>query len=170
MLRLLPLALTSCSLALLITTAAFAESPFDDVEANRWTKLTPLADTPVSPRLGYEGACAWDSWREVMIRYGGHNQGGGGEQRSEIWTFNPRNATWNLHETNTSPPGICCGQQNIFDPTSGLYIRFPAFSGSHGWQWLREIYLNDSSVWTYDLEQNIWRNRRPLPAPRPKPL
>ena len=48
----------------------------------------------------------------------------------------------------------------MFDPTSGLYIRFPAFSGSHGWQWFREIYLNDTSVWTYDLATNTWRNRR----------
>jgi hypothetical protein len=73
-------------------------------------------------------------------------------------------------EPNTSPPGICCGQQNVFDPTSGLYIRFPAFSGSHGWQWFREIYLNDTSVWTYDLATNTWRNRRPLPTPKVHPL
>jgi hypothetical protein len=135
-----------------------------------WVKLSPLTDTPPSPRLGYEGACAWDSRHELLIRYGGHNQGGGGEQGSEIWTFDPRTARWTLKEPNTSPPGICCGQQNVFDPVLGRYIRFPAFSASHGWQWRREVYLNDASLWTYDLAANEWRNMRPLPAAHPRPL
>jgi hypothetical protein len=137
---------------------------------NTWVKLSPLPDGPPSPRLGYEGACAWDSKRGVLIRYGGHNPGGGGEQGSEIWSFDPRTGRWILHEPNTSPPGICCGQQNVFDPVAGLYIRFPAFSASHGWQWRREVWLNDSSVWTYDLASNTWRNMRPLPTAHPRPL
>lgn len=135
-----------------------------------WVKLSPLKATPPSPRLGYEGACVWDGKNGVLIRYGGHNQGGGGEQGSEIWTFEPKSAKWTLKEPNTSPPGICCGQQNLLDPTSGRYIRFPAFSASHGWQWWREVYLNDASVWTYDLPQNRWRNMRPLPTAHPRPL
>jgi hypothetical protein len=69
-----------------------------------------------------------------------------------------------------SPPGVCCNAQNAFDPPAGRYIRFPSFSGSHGWQWWREIYLNDASVWTYDLASNTWRNMRPLPAPHVAPL
>ena len=105
------------------------------VSPGAWRKLSPLDDTPPSPRLGYEGACVWDSKHRVIIRYGGHNQGGGGEQGSEIWTFDPFKARWKLYETNTSPPGICCGQQNVFDPVAARYVRFPAFSGSHGWQW-----------------------------------
>jgi hypothetical protein len=137
---------------------------------NSWVKRSPLPDTPPSPRLGYEGACAWDSKHHVLIRYGGHNQGGGGEQHAEVWTFDPATAKWELKEPNTSPPGICCGQQNLFDAVHGRYLRFPAFSGSHGWQWWREIYLNDSSVWSYDLASNIWRNNRPVPAPSPRPL
>lgn len=135
-----------------------------------WVKLTPLKETPPSPRLGYEGACVWDSAHQRLIRYGGHNQGGGGEQNSEIWTFDPRTATWELKETNTSPPGICCGQQNVFDPRLKRYVRFPAFSASHGWQWMREVYLNDASVWTYDLAENTWRAMRPIPTVSPKPL
>jgi len=75
-----------------------------------------------------------------------------------------------LKEPNTSPPGVCCNAQNAFDPAGGRYIRFPSFSGSHGWQWWREIYLNDASVWTYDLASNTWRNMRPLPAPHVAPL
>ncbi len=141
-----------------------------EVPLGTWVKLSPLQATPPSPRLGYEGACAWDGKNGVLIRYGGHNQGGGGEQGSEIWTFQPKSAKWTLKEPNTSPPGICCGQQNLLDPTSGRYIRFPAFSASHGWQWWREVYLNDASVWTYDLPQNRWRNMRPLPAAHPRPL
>src|SRR5262249_53462119 len=48
--------------------------------------------------------------------------------------------------------------------------RFPAFSGSHGWQWFREIYLNNSTVWTYDWPANTWRDLRPVPEPRVGPL
>lgn len=141
-----------------------------DLPVGTWVKLSPLETTPASPRLGYEGACAWDGIRGVFIRYGGHNQGGGGEQGSEVWTFEPTTATWTLEEPNVSPPGVCCAQQNVFDPVRGRYIRFPSFSGSHGWQWWREIYLNDSSVWTYDISESRWRDLRPIPTPSPKPL
>lgn len=133
---------------------------------NTWVKRSPLADTPTSPRLGYEGACVWDSRHQVMMRYGGHNQGGGGEQGAEVWTFDLATARWTFKEPNTSPPGVCCNAQNVQEPVQGRYLRFPFFSGNHGWQWWREIYLNDSSVWSYDLASNAWRNLRPLPAPR----
>jgi len=146
------------------------EAPFLPAQpANTWIKRSPLPDGPVSPRLGYEGACVWDSQHQRIVRYGGHNQGGGGEQGAEVWTFDPRSAQWVLKEPNTSPPGACCNAQNVYVPTIGRYIRFPQFSGSHGWQWWREIYLNDSSVWTYDLATNRWKNMRPLPTPRLAP-
>jgi hypothetical protein len=161
----------------LATATAFIVSAFAGVVAlgaatpldqppNTWVKRSPLSNTPPSPRLGYEGACVWDGKHKVLIRYGGHNQGGGGEQGSEVWTFDPLTAKWTLKEPNISPPGVCCDQQNVFDPLSGRYVRFPSFSGNHGWQWFREIYLNDSTVWTYDLETNLWRNLRPVPAPQ----
>ncbi len=151
-------------------TAATAEPPTISTQpANVWVKRTPLADAPVSPRLGYEGACVWDRRHRLLVRYGGHNQGGGGEQGAEVWTFDLATAKWTLKEPNTSPPGVCCNAQNVYDPTSGRYLRFPFFSGSHGWQWARELYLNDSSVWTYDLGENRWRNRQPLPTPRLAP-
>jgi hypothetical protein len=156
--------------AILAATAAAEERDFTKLPTNTWVKLSPLKETPPSPRLGYEGACVWDAKHERMIRYGGHNQGGGGEQGSEIWSFDPKTAVWKLHEPNISPPGICCGQQNVFDPIANRYIRFPAFSNSHGWQWLREVYLNNASVWTYDLETNTWRNMRPYPTAHPSPL
>lgn len=137
---------------------------------NVWVKRTPLDSTPRSPRLGYEGDCVWDPARRVILRYGGHNQGGGGEQNSEVWTCEPFSGRWLLKEPNTSPPGVCCAQQNVFDPVRSRYLRFPAFSGSHGWQWSREIYLNQSSVWSYDLDQNLWRNLRPMPTVPLSPL
>ena len=162
----LALAVTAFALTTLRVSLA-QESPSHPV--NRWVKLSPLPDAPDSPRLGYEGACVWDSRHRLVVRYGGHNQGGGGEQGAEVWTFNPLNAEWDLKEPNTSPPGVCCNAQNVYDPTISRYIRFPFFSGSHGWQWHRELYLNDSSVWTYDLAANRWRNRRPVPTPRLAP-
>jgi hypothetical protein len=131
---------------------------------NTWVKRSPLAGTPVSPRLGYEGACVWDNAHQVFIRYGGHNQGGGGAQYSEVWTFDPLTAKWTLKETDTSPPGVCCAQQNVYDPIHKRYIRFPAFSGNHGWQWFREIYLNNSTIWIYDLDKNLWLRRSPACA------
>ncbi len=136
---------------------------------NAWIKRSPLENGPRSPRLGYEGACVWDSRHRLLVRYGGHNQGAGGEQGAEVWTFDLFTAQWTLKEPNTSPPGVCCNAQNVYDPTISRYIRFPFFSGSHGWQWHRELYLNDSSVWTYDLATNRWRNMRPLPTPRLAP-
>ncbi|UCG49513.1 MAG: fibronectin type III domain-containing protein [Phycisphaerales bacterium] len=138
--------------------------------ANTWIKRSPLPSGPAVPRLGYEGACAWDSSRNLFIRYGGHNQGGGGAQYSEIWTWDPFSGQWTLKEPDISPPGVCCAQQNLFDPLSRRYVRFPAFSGSHGWQWFREIYLNDSTIWMYDLVANRWKDLRPVPAPHVSPL
>ena len=157
-------------LLLISAAAAIAQSPsIESHPENTWVKLTPVEGGPVSPRLGYEGACVWHSRERVLLRYGGHNQGGGGEQGAEVWTLDPFTAKWTLKEPNTSPPGVCCNAQNVYDPTTGLYIRFPLFSGSHGWQWARELYLNDSSVWTYDLSANRWRNMRPVPTPRLAP-
>ena len=154
-------------LSVAVHTAAAAPPPHPlDV----WVKRSPAPGAPVSPRMGYESACAWDSARRQVIRYGGHNQGGGGEQGSEVWTLDPATWRWTLKEPNTSPPGVCCNAQNLFDPVRGRYLRFPRFSGSHGWQWWREIYLNDSSVWSYDPASNLWRNLRPLPAPVLAPL
>ena len=138
--------------------------------ANTWVKRSPLPGGPPSPRLGYEGACVYDTVHRVMIRYGGHNQGGGGEQGSEVWLYEPITARWRLMLPNTSPPGVCCAQQAVFDPIFARFIRFPAFSGSHGWQWFREVYLNDSTIWVYSVAENRWHNLRPAPAPQIGPL
>jgi hypothetical protein len=146
------------------------QDPVPEHPLNTWVKHTPLEGTPTSPRLGYEGDCVWDPAHRVILRYGGHNQGGGGEQHSDVWTCEPFSGKWTLKEPNTSPPGVCCAQQNVFDPVQLRYLRFPAFSGSHGWQWQRELYLNQSAVWSYDLETNLWRNLRPLPTVPLSPL
>jgi hypothetical protein len=120
--------------------------------------------------LGYESSWGYDPLAKLLIRWGGHNQGGGGEQNAETWTLDLVTGRWTLREPNDAPPGVCCAQQNVFDPVRGRFLRFPAFSGSHGWQWFREIYLKNSSVWAYDLAGNTWRDRRPLPEPRLAPL
>src|SRR5206468_3219445 len=88
-LRLLP----GLALALALSTRA-APPDVASQPANTWVKQTPLPATPVSPRLGYEGACVWDSTHRVVIRYGGHNQGGGGEQGSEVWACDPIGWKW----------------------------------------------------------------------------
>jgi hypothetical protein len=58
----------------------------------------------------------------------------------------PPSCRWALQEPNTSPPGVYCAQQNVFDPVGGRSLRFPVFSGSHGWQRFRAIHLSNSSA------------------------
>jgi len=136
-----------------------------------WVKQHPRegAAKP-SPRMGYETTYGYDWLRRLLIRHAGHNQGGGGEQNSETWTYDLEGDIWTLKEPNDAPPGTCCDQQNVFHDATRKFIRFPAFSGSHGWQSPREISLKNSSVWTYDLDSNTWRYMRPCPEVWPAPL
>jgi hypothetical protein len=120
--------------------------------------------------MGYEASLAYDPLARRVIRWGGHNQGGGGEQNAETWVIDPATSRWALQEPNCAPPGVCCAQQNVFDTAQNRFLRFAAFSGNHGWQWFREIYLNNSAVWSYHLASNTWRDLRPVPAPRTGPL
>jgi hypothetical protein len=140
------------------------------VKPGVWYKRSPLPDAPKNPRMGYEAAPAYDPYAKVVLRWGGHNQGGGGEQNAEMWVYNPRANTFTLMEPNYSPPGACCNRDNVFDIANRRYIRFPSWSASHGWQWRREVYQNQSSAWAYDLQTNQWRNMRPWPEPRVGPL
>jgi hypothetical protein len=120
--------------------------------------------------MGYECAYGYDPVSRLLVRYGGHNQGGGGEQNSEVWTYDLDRDVWDLVEPGDAPPGVCCAQQNVFHDALARYVRFPAFSASHGWQSLREVWLKDSSVWTFDPASRAWLDMRPLPAPAIRPL
>jgi hypothetical protein len=120
--------------------------------------------------LGYEGSYGYDPVGKKIIRWGGHTQSGGHEQMNETWTIDPLTAEFRLLETNTAPPGVCCAQQDVFDPDGGRFLRFRAFSGSHGWHWFRENYLSNSSVWSLDPAGQQWRNMRPVPEPVVAPL
>jgi hypothetical protein len=162
--------LPAASVVSLIAGIVLAADPPLSQEPNTWIKRSPLKDGPPSPSLAYEGSMGYDPVHKVVIRWAGHNQGGGGEQNGETWTFDPVSAKWTLKEPNTSPPGACCNNQNVFDPVQNRFVRFPAFSGSHGWHWFRENYLSNSTVWNYDLATNTWRDMRPVPAPRVSPL
>lgn len=138
----------------------------------KWVKQHPVEGRmkKPSPRMGYETSYGYDLESRLLVRYGGHNQGGGGEQGSDVWTYDLDTDTWTLKEPNDAPPGVCCAQQNVYDQANRKFIRFPAFSGSHGWQNFREINLKNDSVWTYDLESNTWRYMRPSPEAWPGPL
>lgn len=156
-------------LFLALLTPAADPAPLEQ-PLNSWVKRTPLEDGPPSPGLAYEASLVWDSKHKRVIRFAGHNQGGGGEQNAEVWVLEPLSGKWVLKEPNTSPPGACCNQQNLFDADQGRMLRFPAFSGSHGWHWFRENYLSNSTAWNYDLATNTWRDCRPAPTPRIAPL
>jgi hypothetical protein len=155
--------------ALLLAGFARAADPLPQ-EPNTWLKRSPLKDAPLSPGMGYETSLGYDPIARKLIRWGGHNQGGGGEQNAETWVLDPLTMKWELKAPNRSPPGVCCAQQNVFDTAGNRFLRFPAFSGSHGWHWFRENYLNNTSVWSYDLATNTWRDMRSAPTPHPAPL
>jgi hypothetical protein len=129
-LRLSPLA--SLALAAVLPAAGPPREARLGQSPNTWVKRSPLRGGPVSPGMGYEASLAYDPAARRVIRWGGHNQGGGGEQNAELWVYDPRTARWQLKEPNTSPPGVCCAQQNVFDPDQGRFLRFQAFSGNHG--------------------------------------
>lgn len=136
---------------------------------NTWVKRSPLPDAPPSPGLSYETSLGYDPVARRVIRWGGHAQGGvkgSGEQIAETWILDPATMKWEYKEPNRSPPPVCCAQQNVFDASQNRFLRLRSFSGSHGWQWYRQIYLNNSSVWSYDLAANTWRDLRPLPEPQ----
>jgi hypothetical protein len=160
---LLPLALFTAA------GLAFAQPPLEQ-EPNTWVKRSPSKTAPKSPGMGYEASLVYDPVNKRVIRWGGHNQGGGGEQNAEVWVLDPATMKWELKEPNQSPPGVCCAQQNVFDTAGGRFLRFAAFSGNHGWHWFRENYLNNSAVWSYDLGANRWRDLRTTGGPQPAPL
>src|SRR5262245_26246207 len=146
---------------------AFAELAWAQ-ELNTWVKRSPLKDGPPSPGLSYETSIAYDPVARRVLRWGGHAQGGvkgSGEQITEMWALDPATMKWALKEPNRSPPATCCAQQNVFDTAQNRFLRFKAAGGNHGWQWFREIYLNNTSLWNYDLGSNNWRDMRPLPEP-----
>src|SRR5262249_14512561 len=150
--------------------APAASPSLADQEPNTWVKRSPLPDAPTSPGMGYETSLGYDPVAKRVLRWGGHNQGGGGAQNAEMWVLDPAKMEWTLQEPTRAPPGVCCAQQNVFDPIGGRFLRFPAFSGSHGWHWYRENYHTNTPVWSYDLPSNTWRELRPAPAPRLAPL
>lgn len=149
----------------------FAASPLAGVlpqEPNTWIKRSPLKTAPTSPHLSYETSMAYDPVARRMIRWGGHAQGGikgSGEQIAELWTLDPATMKWEHKEPNLSPPPACCASQQVFDIAQNRFLRIRSASGNHGWQWYRGVYLNNSSIWNYDLAKNTWRDMRPLPEP-----
>src|SRR5262245_39282038 len=112
------------ALTLPILTFPFApagDPPPLEQAPNTWVKRSPTPGGPVSPGMGYEASLGYDPVRQRVIRWGGHNQGGGGEQNAETWVYDPATAKWELKEPNTSPPGVCCAQQNVFDAGGGRF-------------------------------------------------
>ena len=71
--------------------------------ANTWVKRSPLPDTPVSPRLGYEGACVWDNAHRVLIRYGGHLDPSGKPYAFGVYAYRIRAANASGTEGGPSP-------------------------------------------------------------------
>jgi hypothetical protein len=125
----------TCVFVLAAALPAAARDDAPEQAPHTWVKRSPGPGAPVSPRMGYESSWGYDPRARALIRWGGHNQGGGGEQNAETWTLDPRTWRWTLKEPNDAPPGVCCAQQNVFDPDGGCFLRFRAFSGNHGWQW-----------------------------------
>src|ERR1051325_5370570 len=71
-----------------------------DQKPNTWVKRSPLPGGPASPGMAYEASFGYDPVAKRVIRWAGHNQGGGGEQNAETWIFDPATAKWELKEPN----------------------------------------------------------------------
>ena len=142
-----------------------AASSIAEQASNTWVKRSPVPGGPGSPRLGYESSWDYDPVLKKMIRWGGHDPGGGGPQLTETWTYDPLTAKWEYLQTNNNPPGNCCCRENVQCPLDNKFYRFsyPAFG--HGWFWDRSRYLREDSVWTFDLARNRWTNMRPGKEP-----
>lgn len=94
-------------LALLPVLAPAAQRPdVIDQEPNTWVKRSPRPGGRMSLGLGYEAALADDLLAHRVIRYGGHNWGGG-EQNPETWIFDLASAKWEFKEA--SDPSTGCG-------------------------------------------------------------
>ncbi|MDD4892046.1 MAG: hypothetical protein PHU85_19160, partial [Phycisphaerae bacterium] len=152
----------------LLPLVASGEPPvaIEKQEPNTWVKRSPLPGGPPSPRLGYEASFGYDSRVGKLLRWGGHDPGGGGPQLSETWAFDLRAGTWELTMPNNNPPGNCCCRENASDPTTNKWYRFSHPSFGHGWMWDRSRYLREDSVWVFDLAENKWTNMRPGKEPK----
>ncbi|HOX07211.1 MAG TPA: fibronectin type III domain-containing protein [Planctomycetota bacterium] len=161
---------------LLAGSGAAAEGPPDqasptappslaDQAPNTWVKRSPVPGGPGSPRLGYEASWDYDPAAGKMIRWGGHDPGGGGPQLTETWAYDVKAGKWEYLQTNNNPPGNCCCRENVQCPLDNKFYRFsyPAFG--HGWFWDRSRYLREDSVWTFDLAAKRWTNLRPGKEP-----
>jgi len=139
--------------------------PLADQAPNTWVKQSPLPGGAPSPRLGYESSWDYDPALKKMIRWGGHDPGGGGPQLTETWTYDVLSAKWEYLQTNNNPPGNCCCRENAQCGLDNKFYRFSYPSFGHGWYWDRSRYLREDSVWTYDLGKNKWTNLRPGKEP-----
>ena len=151
---------------LLVMSLASADGPLPQ-EPNTWVKRSPLkTSVRLAPGMGYEGSLGYDPGPAPRDPLGRAQPGR--RRRAERRDLGARSAHHALgaEGTESFPAGQVCAQQNVFDPISGRFLRFPAFSGSHGWHWFRENYLNNTSAWSYDLGTNTWAR----PAPRPAAL
>ncbi len=145
--------------------AAPAAPSIAEQAPDTWVKRSPVPGGPGSPRLGYESSWDYDPAAGKMIRWGGHDPGGGGPQLTETWAYEVRTGKWEYLQTNNNPPGNCCCRENVQCPLDNRFYRFsyPAFG--HGWFWDRSRYLREDSVWTFDLAKNRWTNMRPGKEP-----
>jgi hypothetical protein len=140
------------------TIPSIAEQP-----AGTWYKRSPRAGAPTSPRKSYESSWDWDPFTRRIIRHGGHDGEPRGAECAEVWVLDPATMKWELKQPNTSPPGSSQTGASVFAACARRFVRFPAYSNSHGWQWTRMIGMRNWSSWAYDNATGTWRNMKPLP-------
>ena len=149
--------------SLLCTFLVGADWPTHPVNDHQWVKQSPdgkAALTPNFQSLG-KGSGAYDPGSKKWIHYGGHD---GIPQGFHLFTYDPDTSIWQQRFPQTSPPGVCCiDGANAFDVANRRFVNFPGGSLGHGYQWSREVKLQRSAVWLYDVEANAWTNMRPAP-------
>src|SRR5947207_890460 len=145
-------------LGIVLVTAAATPPAELDQPPNTWVKRSPLPGGPPSPRLGYESSWGYDPRAKLLVRWGGHNQGGGGDSGHEVGVvcggggshggtlgYDPYTNTWtNRHAPDQ--PAFRSGGNLTYGAARRLHLLFGA------------QFIDDSHTWAYDLRANRWRD------------
>ncbi len=105
---------------------------------------------PGLPSGRYGGALVHDTWRDVLVQFGGQAV----NANDELWEFDLRTRSWSEPARLGERPGPRTNHAMAFDEARGRVVLFGG--DSSGVQ---------SDLWEYDGLSATWRNRTPTPRP-----
>jgi len=120
-----------------------------DVISNYWEEKNPSTKPPI--RRAH--AMAFDSTTNVVVLFGGFNEGDGG--RDDTWTYDVADDSWEKKNPLTTPPDIHYHNM-IYDPINKNVVLFGGMMSGNN--------LNDN-VWVYDVSSDNWEQMNPSQKP-----